>query len=167
MNADKRKGFAGRLRGHAKDVRRRLASIALAALVTAGCGEGDRLSRAELRQQATAVCTPVRRQLEALPRPQSLPELEVYAQEAKDLTESGVEQLRELRPPEGLEDAYDRYLDRAQRVVALLDELEAAAAAGDTAEARRLLGEITEAAETRALARAAGISACEQQAPSP
>lgn len=139
--------------------------VVLAALAAGGCGEGDRLSRQEFVRQATAICRPVERQLEALPQPRSLPELETYAQEAKELTAGGVEQLQELRPPEELEDAYDRYLDRAERVVELLDELEAAAADGDTAEAQRLLGEIGEAAQTRELAQAAGIGdACEQDA---
>jgi hypothetical protein len=116
-------------------------------------------------RQATAICTPVQRQLEALPQPQSLPELETYAQEAKELTEDGVEQLQELRPPEELEEPYERYLGRAERVVELLDELEDAAADDDAAEAQRLLRDIGEAAETGELADAAGIGdACEQDA---
>jgi hypothetical protein len=147
-------------------VRRRLASVVvLGALALGGCGEGERLSRPEFVRQATAICRPVERRLEALPRPQSLPELETYAQQAKELTDGGVEQLRELRPPEALEDAYDRYLDRAERVVELLGELEAAAADDDAGEAQRLLGEIGESAQTRELAEAAGIGdACEQNA---
>jgi hypothetical protein len=147
-------------------VGRRVASIvALAALAAGGCGEGDRLSRQEFVRQATAICTPVKRQLEALPRPQSLPELETYAQEAKELTEDGVEQLQELRPPEELEEPYDRYLARAERVVELLDELEDAAADDDAAEAQRLVRDIGEAAATGEAADAAGIGdACEQGA---
>ena len=47
----------------------------------------------------------------------------------------------------------------------LLEELEAAAANENAADAQRLLAEIGEAANTRELARAAGIAACEQDAP--
>jgi hypothetical protein len=163
MNANKRKGCSCGRDGGGLLRRCRMSFPVLAALLSAGCGEGDRLSREELTRRATAICTPVQQQLRALPQPQSVPELEIYAQEAEDLTASAVEQLRKLRPPKELEEAYDRYLDRAERVVDLLDELEAAAADGDAADTRRLLDEITEAAQTRALARAAGIAACEPE----
>jgi hypothetical protein len=144
-------------------VRGRLTTVVvLGALAAGGCGDGDRLSRGELVREATAICTPVRRQLVALQEPQTLPELAVYAQEAGDLTEGGLEQLQELRPPEALEAAYNGYLGRAEQVVELLDELEAAATDGDDAEARRLLDEISRAADTQHLVRAAGIEACEQ-----
>jgi hypothetical protein len=145
--------------------RRGLATLALLALALAigGCGGDERLSRAELAEQAGALGRAVQRRLAALPQPRSLPELRLHARAAGELTASGVERLRELRPPDELEDAYERYLARAQRVVDLLDELAAAAGAGDGAAAERLLGEIGAAAETRALARAAGIAPCERE----
>jgi hypothetical protein len=163
-NADKRKGLGRRASGDRRLVRALVASlVVLGALATGGCGGEDRLSRGELVREATAICGPVQRQLEALPQPQSLVEVELYAREAGELTEGGLEQLQELRPPESLEAAYNSYLDRAERVVELLDELEGAAADDDTAESQRLLGEIGRVAETRELARAAGIEACERE----
>jgi hypothetical protein len=161
-----KKGFRVHRRGDARTARRCVAAFAaLVAALAGGCGGDDRLSREEFTRRATAICTPAQQQLRALPQPQSLPELVAYAQEARDLTASAVEQLQELRPPEELEGAYGRYLDRAERVVELLDELEAAAAAEDAAETRRLVDQIAGAAQTRALARAAGIAACEQETP--
>jgi hypothetical protein len=136
--------------------------VLLVTFATGGCGEGDRLSRQEFVREATEICSPLERELEALPQPQSLSDLGTYARRAGELTEEGRERLRELRPPEALERPFERYLARVDQVVELLDELESAADGGEDDEAQRLVGEIAEVDDAQDLARAAGIPACER-----
>ena len=141
-----------------------LTGLALAAGV-AGCADGgERLSRAAFVEQATAICSRAEERVGALAQPESVEEVEAYAREARAITEEGVSHLRELEPPEELEDGFERYLEQADEVVALLGQLERSAAAGDEAEARRLSGRIAAAADAGAAARAAGIPECEEAA---
>jgi hypothetical protein len=129
----------------------------------AGCGgDGDeRLSRAEFVERATAVCVRAEERIGELAEPGSEDELAAYAREARAITEEGVADLRELEPPDQLEQGFDRYLERADRVVDLLEELEGAAEEGDSEAARRIAGQIGTSAEAQEAARAAGIAACE------
>ena len=133
------------------------------ALGVAGCGDDERLSRTEYVDRATAICDRAEQRIGELREPASVEDLAEYARDARAITEEGVADLRELEPPEPLEDGFDRYLESADEVVGLLEELEDAAAAGDAAEARRIAGEIGESAEARDAARAAGIAACEEE----
>ena len=138
--------------------------VVLGTFAIGGCGEADRLSREELVREAAEICGPLERELEALPPPQSLSDLGTYAQRAGELTEDGLERLQELRPPEALEQPFERYLERVEQVVEQLDELEAAVAADDLDEAQRLANEITGIDDADDLARAAGIAAaCERR----
>ena len=143
---------------------RGLAIIAAAAAL-AGCAGGadERLSREEFAAQATAICARAEERLSALRAPENVAEVEGYAREAQSITEEGVDDLRGLEPPEELEEPFTRYLQQADEVVALLGELEDAAAAGDKTDARRLSARIAEAAEAKGAARAAGIPGCEQE----
>jgi hypothetical protein len=136
--------------------------VLLVMCAAGGCGEGDRLSRQEFVREATEICSPLERELEALPQPQSLSDLGTYARRAGELTEDGLARLRELRPPEALERPFERYLTRVEHVVDLLDGLEAAAARDELDEAQRLTEEIAEVDDAQNLARAAGIPACER-----
>jgi uncharacterized protein YhdP len=141
-----------------------LAIIAAAAALAGCAGEADeRLSREELAEQAAAICNRAEERLSALREPEDVADVEGYARDAQAITQEGLDDLRDLEPPEELEEAFARYLEQADEVVALLGELEDAAAAGDEAEARRLSVRIAEAAEARAAARAAGIPACERE----
>lgn len=141
-----------------------LPALALAATVAGCAGGGERLSRAEFVAQATAICSRAEERVGALPQPETTEEVGTYAREARAITEEGVSALRELEPPEELEDGFDRYLEQADEVVALLGELERSATAGDDAEAQRISGRIQDAAEAGAAARAAGIPECEEAA---
>ncbi len=134
----------------------------------AGCGgdgDGDdQLTRAEFVEQATAICDRAEARLGELGAPGSIEELEAYASEAQTVTSDTVAELRELEPPEALEDGFDRYLARVEEVIGQLGELEEAAGAGNEAEASRIAGEIGDSAEAEDAARAAGLEACESDA---
>jgi len=143
-----------------------LRSVLLLALTLgiAGCGgEDGRLSRAEFVDRATAICARAEERIGELAEPGSVDELATYAREARAITEDGVEDLRELEPPEPLEGGFDRYLESADEVVDLLGELERAAGAGNEEESRRIAGQIGTSAEAQDAARAAGIPACEDE----
>jgi hypothetical protein len=144
---------------------RRFALLVALAPALAGCGgDGDeQLSRAEFVQQATAICDRAEERLRELGEPGSLEELEAYAREAQTVTNDSVADLRELAPPEQLQGGFDRYLERADEVIALLDELEQAAGSGDAAESSRIAGEIGDSTEAENAARAAGIPGCEDE----
>ena len=148
--------------GDAKSMRR-LCALLLTAAVLAGCagGEDERLSREEFVEQATAICARAEERIGELPQPASVAELGTYAREARSITAEGVAELRELEPPEELEDGLRRYLESGDEVVGLLGELEEAASAGDEAEARRVAEQIAESADAQEAARAAGIPDCE------
>lgn len=144
---------------------RRICAAAALALALAGCaGDGEeRLSREEFVEQATAICTRAEERIGALEQPETVAELGEYAREARAITEEGVSDLRELEPPEDLEQGFRRYLESGDEVVALLGELEEAAESGDEAEARRVAEQIGESADAADAARAAGVPDCERQ----
>jgi len=140
-----------------------LCALTICALLLAGCGGGDeRLSRAEFVEGATAICDSVDQRVEALGEPQSLEEVETLGQELGEILDEGLGELRELEPPEELEEPYARYLESGDEVADQLDELVAAAAAGDQAAVERAAND-GEAISDRAvaLAAAAGIPGCE------
>lgn len=141
----------------------RSALALLSALLLAGCGGGgDRLSRAEFVEQATAICDSFDQRVDALAEPQSLEEIETLGQELGEILDEGLAELRELEPPEELEEPYDRYLASGDEVADQLDELVEAAADGNQAAVGRAATE-GEAISERAvaLAAAAAIPGCE------
>jgi hypothetical protein len=141
----------------------RLGLALLSASVLAGCGGGDdRLSRAEFVERATAVCDSFDERVDALGEPQSLAEIETLGQELGEILDEGLAELRELEPPEELEEPYERYLASGDEVADQLDELVAAAAAGDREAVERAAAD-GEAISERAvaLAEAAAIPGCE------
>ena len=132
------------------------------ALVAAACGGGgDRLSEGEFRERANAVCADYEQQIDALSEPTSPEEVERFAARATQLARSGVGELRELEPPEELDDEYDRFLAEGDAVVELSERLERAARDRDVAELQKILAE-AEASEERSdrLARELGLDRC-------
>src|SRR5215208_1237742 len=105
---------------------RAAALLALTAAL-AGCGGGDdggkRLSAAQYRRQADAICARTNADLRALDTPDSLNAMKDFVDEAKPIAQSAVDDFAELQPPEDLETAHDRWVGQNRRVVELLDEL--------------------------------------------
>ena len=50
-------------------------AVCAAVLVGAGCGGGDRLSKAEFQQRANAICAKYQKRIDALGQPQSIDEV--------------------------------------------------------------------------------------------
>jgi prophage DNA circulation protein len=142
-----------------------LVSLALVvALAAAACGEskgGDRLSKEDYVRQADAICTTYEKRLDALPEPKTIDEVETLATKAKPIAEDGQAALRRLRPPVELEEDVDAWLELNQANVDAIDDLGAAAADSDEAEAQAVSKRAVEnERKADALAERLGLVAC-------
>lgn len=132
-------------------------------LALAACGGGgdDRLSTDELREQADAICAEYERQLDDLEEPDNFEELVAYAEDASAALEDGLADLRELEPPEELEENYDAWLATGDDAVDRIEELRAAAEDEDQAAIETLFESADESdEESDQLARDLGLEEC-------
>ncbi|HKH40862.1 MAG TPA: hypothetical protein VKA41_03315 [Solirubrobacterales bacterium] len=142
----------------------RLAILLATGTVLAGCGGGsERVSAAELVQKADAICGKERSsfaRIQAHPPPNA----SVAADQTDELieaTQEATSELRDLKPPEDLQSAYDRYLEARGRAIeqmkrgkdAAQDRDSAAYGAAQAAVAR-------EAPQRRKLSQALGLQVC-------
>ena len=140
-------------------------ALASAAFLLAACGGGgDRLSRDEFASQGNRICEKFEAKIDELENPRSLPELRAYVDQARPIFEEGVADLRELEPPEDLQDRYDDFLETADAAVARLDELSAAAEDGDQEAVQRIADRAAqEDRESDRIARELGLDDCAEQ----
>jgi hypothetical protein len=141
-----------------------VAFLAAAGLLAGGCGDGDgdgRLSAAELRERANAICREYDERIENLGEPGSLEEVPEFVNEAIPIIEEGLAELRELEPPEDLEADYDRMLDETEKSVGVAERLRDAAAEGSQQAVRDALEEGNAAdSESDRIARELGLEEC-------
>jgi hypothetical protein len=141
-----------------------LFSIAIGAIAM-GCGGGgsDQVSAAELVQKADAICGKERSTFARI-QEHPPPNASIAADQTGELiqaTEDANSQLRDLKPPEELQAAYDRYLEARERALdqmkrgkdAAEDQDSSAYGAAQAAVAR-------DAPERRKLARALRFKVC-------
>ena len=129
--------------------------------VSAACGGDESLSRAELASRADAVCAKYEQKLSALAAPQSLGDVEKLADRARPIVEDGIDELDDLRPPDELEDDYDRWIDANRQNLAVFDDLEKAAAEGDAARVQEVLADARDREEEAdRLAARLGLDDC-------
>ena len=129
-----------------------------------GCGGGsDRVSAAELVQMADEICGKERSsfgRIQAHPPPNA----SVAADQTNELirvTEHANSGLRDLRPPEELEPAYDRYLEARDRALDQLKQGREAAEDQDSAAyGAAQAAAAADAPERRKLAEALGLKGC-------
>jgi hypothetical protein len=144
-----------------------LAVLAVAA-ATAACGGGDggggELSREEYVAQADAICERTNEQEAALGEaPSSLPALAEYLEKQKEIAEDQLTALRELDPPQQLEEQVDEAYGLLDQVVGKIDEAVAAAQAGDVATLTAVGGEAQKlAAQADRIANEIGLTVCGQ-----
>ena len=114
----------------------------LSAIVLAGCGGGDRLSKAEYTEQADAICARYDKELETIEQDlagaQSPQDAAAAIDRGIPIVRKGVAELRELEPPEELDDEVDRWLELNDENVKNLEELRDAAKGGDTQRAQEV-----------------------------
>jgi hypothetical protein len=132
-----------------------------AAIVIAGCGGDDRLTREEFVSEAEAICEEFDQRLEDVPDPESADDVERYVDEARPVIEDGLGELRALQPPEELEEQWDELMDRNDEALEVLDDLSEAAASADEARLQEISEEASrQDAETDRMARAIGLENC-------
>ncbi len=142
---------------------RLLLAVSLIALtVLPACGGGsDRLSAEELRRQADATCVEYERKLDAIETPDSLEGLAAYSRQAGEALAAGLDDLRELEPPEELEERYRRWLATGDDALRSIEELGDAAEQGDEAAVEKLFASAgAEDDESDRLASEIGLKAC-------
>jgi hypothetical protein len=143
-----------------------LALIALAALAAAGCGGGggdggDRLSAAEFRETADAICAEYDQKIQELGEPESLEDLNRFIERAIPIIEEGFNKLDELQPPEELEADWNRAMDINSENLQLTRDLQAAAESGNEARVQEILQQAGQnEEETDRLARELGLQRC-------
>ena len=139
--------------------------VAVAVLV-AGCGGSQpRLTRAAFSQRANAVCaryTTLVRSVVSSAASTNLMSVQTAVTQALPVARAGNDELRGLRPPTELQDAWDRWLDASDRQLKGLEQLENAAEKSDVdgvvAALKTLAG--TNVGQARLDAAALGLSEC-------
>lgn len=146
--------------------------VAAVALVLAGCGggggDGDggddgRLTKAELVEQANAICKASAEEGRKLGRPNLADPAtaEDYFNRARDLAQRQQDDLDALVPPAAQADDLDALVSSLGEATTLLDELAAAGAAGDQAKIAELVQQLTPvSAEVDEAANALGTASC-------
>jgi hypothetical protein len=147
-----------------------LALVALTALAAAGCGGegggagGDRLSAAEFRQAADAICAEYDQKIQDLGEPESLEDLTEFIGRAIPIIEEGFSKLEELQPPEELEADWNRAMEVNAENLQLTKDLQAAAEAGNEERVQEILAQASQnEEETDRLARELGLQRCGEE----
>ena len=140
---------------------RRLLALALLGLVTAACGGGGRLSRAEYARQADAICARYAQAIKALGQPKSFDELAAFTDKAAPVAQKAVDDAKRLRPPENEQKLADRWSAETQKVVDAIKRLGTAARKNDQNAAKAALA-AGDSANTNAndVGRQLGMDAC-------
>lgn len=135
---------------------------AATSLALAACGGGDDgLSREEFVSEADSICAEYDQRVEEIDDPQSLDDVERYADEAKPVIEDGMAELRALEPPDELQEQWDDYMASSEESLDYLDELREAAASGDEARIQEIAQEVSEKNEDAdRLAQDIGLQDC-------
>ena len=145
-----------------------LALAASAALAAAGCGggggSGDRLTAAEFRQAADAICAEYDQKIQDLGQPESLEDLTAFIGRAIPIIEEGFNKLEELQPPEELEADWDRAIEVNGENLELTKDLQAAAESGNEERVQEILAQAGQnEEETDRLARELGLQRCGEE----
>jgi Tfp pilus assembly protein PilP len=116
----------------------------LAVLVlAAGCGGDDRLSREEFVSEAEAICEDFDQRVNEVDEPESADDVERYVNEVRPVVEDGLDELRELQPPEEFEERWDVLMARNDDGLEALDDLAQAGANGDEARVQEISEDAT------------------------
>ena len=112
-----------------------LLAVAAVALVASGCGSKDeRLTKEEFVKQANAICANyeqrVQKRMAGIP-PGDEKQLASSIEKVLPVIREGNDELRSLKPPEGLQGHYDRWMKIADAEVAAASKLQNALHKGD------------------------------------
>jgi hypothetical protein len=133
------------------------------ALTACGGGGSERVTAAELVQRADAICSKERSSFARI-QSHPPPNASVAAAQTDELiraTKDANTQLRDLKPPEGLQASYDRYLEARDRVIDQMNRGKDAAQDQDaTTYGAAQAAVARDAPQRRKLARSLGLRVC-------
>jgi hypothetical protein len=113
--------------------------LVLAVLVLgAGCGGDEGLSREEFVSEAEAICDEFDQRVNEVDEPKSPADVERYVNEVRPVVENGLNELRELQPPEEFQERWDVLMARNDEGLEALDDLAQAGANGDEARVQEI-----------------------------
>lgn len=128
---------------------------ALGALSAAGCGGSD------FKGEANGLCKKYNAKIKAVPSPKGQSELAGYLDKVAPLVAAGTAKLKALRPPSSNKSAYQSFLTGLDKEVAVAQEADQAAKAGNTKQAVSLLQQQSGLSkDVDAKASAAGLKEC-------
>jgi len=138
-----------------------LIALVVFGVALVGCGGEDRLSQAEFHQQANAICKNYNDRIAAIGDPTSPAVVPEYVDKGIPLIEQGLSELRDLNPPEDVEDDYDRMLDATEDGIPAIRKLGEAVAAKDALAVQDALQEVRRVSTTsNRLATTLGLDSC-------
>jgi hypothetical protein len=139
-------------------------SVAVAGLAFAGCGGGgDELSKSELISKADAICKAVNTKGDALGDPKSFADLEQLGAKARDISDNGVQKLKELEAPKEIQNDWTRFVDMADQQTRYASDLVDAAKARDQQKIQSIATRAgANSNRLHALARRNGFKDCSQ-----
>lgn len=144
-----------------------LAAIGAVALI-AGCG-GDSdssLSAEDFRTQADAICADTDRQIDALSEPSSADQVLTFLRAGLPIQQEQLDRLRELDPPDDLQDRYDEALGLLEQQTEAIDAAADRIEAGEepTAVLTEVNGDIEDLrGQAQSAARDLGLTVCGQE----
>jgi sugar-specific transcriptional regulator TrmB len=139
--------------------------LAVAVLVVAACGGSSRLSRSEFVQRANAVCTKyeqkVTRAMAGI-NPGDQTQLASAIGKALPVIREGNDELRALKPPEDLQQRFDRWLRIADNEVAAATELRDGLKKDDAKAVQRAFQKlrVSDAAQDTVARKGLGLTRC-------
>lgn len=131
-------------------------------LLGASCGGG--VSREDFVAEADPICARVTSAVKEIPEPQSAEEIVPFLEETIPLVEDGLDDLRDVEPPEEDQDTFDEWIDILEQQNDKAEEALAAAQAGDQATFEAAFAELDELnAEGNDLAADLGLDDCAEE----
>jgi hypothetical protein len=119
-------------------MKRALLSIAVLALLAAGCGGGGRLSHSAFVKRVNELCKTSIAEAKKVEKPTSISELPAYLEHLRPIQARFLDQARKLRPPTRDESLWRQALAFDRRVLHEYDLMTAAAKRGDEKEVARI-----------------------------
>jgi hypothetical protein len=116
-----------------------LIGLAAAAVLVAGCGGGDHLSKDELIKQGDALCLQQRAADQKIGATQSVKTLAAKGDELLASDRAALDRFAKLKPPSDLQGKFDAYVKRLRQSLQVEADLVAAAKKGDTTQLRKAL----------------------------
>jgi hypothetical protein len=140
-------------------------ALSAVALGLGGCGGGngggEELTAEEFRQQADAICAEFEGRLDELGTPESLDDLQNFVSEAVPIIKEGNAQLQDVKPPDELQEPWDRAMEINDEQLQTVRDLREAVEEGDQARMQELLQAGDEAnQESDRLAAELGLEDC-------